>query len=300
MLVATALLACAAAPALALQGIAVSTPQQHVAVEPGDSVDVPILIANSNGTDSPALTFVLTNTIDAYTFEQRSEPECGPIGPSSISSIWTEFTIAPIAANSTRTCVIRVTRGANEINNTYIDWFVSETSSWVYFDLGTFVDVSIAGTKLGAYRSPDGTHALYRLEAHNAGTVDVAPVAVALGSSCTPEPIAVDTSFDGACEGITINCAFGGSGSGALLPAVAAGTSSSCLVRFSVPSGVDPSITAGFGYLFNAETGGLVGDDATGNDTAVLDLEAPPRGHSTHPVPRHAPVERTSADPRSR
>ena len=296
MLVATALLACAATNALALQGIDVSTPQRHVAVEPGDSVDVPILIANNNGTDSPALTFVLTDTFDAYTFEQRSEPECGPIGPSSTFGDWTQFSIAPIAANETRTCVIRVTRGANEINNTYIDWFVSETSSWVYFDLGTFVDVSISGTKLDAFRTPGGTHATYRLEAHNAGTVDVAPVDVAVGTSCTPEPIMVDTSFEGACEAVTINCAFGGSGAGARLPEVAAGTTSSCLVRFFVPSGIDPSIEAGFGSLFNAETGGLVGDNDAGNDMTVLDLEAPPRGHSAHSALRRAPVERASAE----
>src|SRR5262249_20098532 len=159
-----------------------------------------------------------------------------------------------------RTCVIRITRGANEINNTFIDWVVSETDSWVYFDLGTYVDVSITGTKLDAYRTPDGAaHALYRLEVHNAGSVDVAPVGVGLGLICTPEPVALDTDFDGACEGITLYCGFGGSGSGALLPAVAAGASSSCLVRFSAPGDADPSIAAGFGNLFNAETGGLVG-----------------------------------------
>lgn len=282
--------------ALALQGIDVSTPQQYVAVEPGDSVDVPILIANSNSTASSALTFVLTSTIDAYTFEQRSEPDCGPIGPYPTRSDWSQFAIAPIAANATRTCVIRVTRGANEINNTSIDWVVSETSSWVYFDLGTFVDVSISGTKLDAFRTAGGTRTTYRIEAHNAGTVDLAPVDVALGTSCPPELIEVETGFDGACEGITSYCAFGGAGPGARLPALAAGSSSSCLVRFFVPPGVDPSIEAGFGYLFNAETGGLVGDDAIGNDTTVFDLETPLQGHSVHPVPRHVPVERTSAE----
>jgi hypothetical protein len=276
-----------ATSALALQGIEVSTPQQHVAVEAGHSVDVPILIANNNSTASPALTFVLTQTIDAYTFEQRSEPECGPIGPHPTYAGWTQFSIAPIAANATRTCVIRVTRGANEVNNTYIDWVVSETDSWVYFDLGTFVDVAITGTKLDAFRTPDGrAHALYRLQAHNAGAVDVAPVGVALGSICAPEPVAIDTGFDGACEGIVLECAFGGSGSGALLPVVAAGASSSCLVRFSVPPGVDPSIAVGFAALFDAETGGLIGDDAAGNDTAVLDLEAQQRGHSRHSIPQ--------------
>lgn len=273
--------------AMALQGIDVSTPQQHVAVEPGHSVDVPILIANHSSTPTSTLTFVLTLTIDAYTFEQRSAPDCGPIGPYPGNPGWTQFSIAPIAAGATRTCTIRVTRGPNEINNTFIDWVVSETDSWVYFDLGTYVDVSLTGTKLDAFRTPDGTaHATYRLEAHNAGTIDVAPVGVELGSICTPEPVAIDTGFNGACEGITINCGFGGSGSGALLPAVAAGASSSCLVRFSAPPGVDLSIAAGFGALFNAETGGLIGDDATDNDLTVLDLEPQQRGHSVHSAPR--------------
>ena len=71
--------------------IGVSTPQPYVAVEPGESVDVPIVIANNNSTASSTLTFVLTRTIDAYTFEQRSEPECGPIGPSATFTDWTEF-----------------------------------------------------------------------------------------------------------------------------------------------------------------------------------------------------------------
>jgi hypothetical protein len=274
--------------AMALQGIDVSTPQAHVAVEPGQSVDVPILIANHNSTDSPTLTFVLTLTIDAYTFEQRSAPDCGPIGPDPANPGWTQFSIAPIAAGAARTCTIRVTRGPNEINNTFIDWVVAETDSWVFFDLGTYVDVSLTGTKLDAFRTPDGTvHATYRLEAHNnAGTIDVAPVGVELGSNCIPEPVAIDTGFNGACEGFTTYCGFGGSGSGALLPAVAAGASSSCLVRFSAPPGVDPSIAAGFGALFNAETGGLIGDDATDNDLVVLDLEPQQRGHSVHSAPR--------------
>jgi hypothetical protein len=273
--------------ALALQGIDVSTPQQHVAVEPGYSVDVPILIANHNSTVSPPLTFVLTDTSLAYTFEQRSAPECGPIGPDPADPDWTQFAIAPIAAGATRTCTIRVTRDPNEINNTFIDWVVSETDSWVYFDLGTFVDVSIAGTKLDAFRTPDGAaHATYRLEVHNAGTIDVAPVGLALGSACPPSRIGVDTDFPGACEGITTYCGFGGSSPGAQLPAVAAGASSSCLVRFSAPLGVDPSIAVGFGALYNAETGGFIGDDATDNDMAVLDFAPQQRGHSAHSAPR--------------
>jgi hypothetical protein len=279
-----------ATKALALQGIDVSTPQQYVAVEPGYSVDVPILIANHNSTVSPPLTFVLTRTSAAYTFEQRSAPDCGPIGPYPAIPDWTQFSIAPIAAGATRTCTIRVTRGPNEINNTSIDWVVSETDSWVGFDLGTYVDVSITGTKLNAFRTPDGAaHATYRLEAHNAGTIDVAPVEVDLGSICTPEPVAIDTGFNGACEGITVDCGFGGSGSGVLLPAVPAGASSSCLVRFSAPLGVDPSIAASFDALFDAETGGLIGDDAPDNDMAVLDLEPQQRGHSVHSAPRPPP-----------
>src|SRR3954469_23114235 len=116
VLVAMASLGATSAPAL--QGIEASTPQAHVAVEPGGSVDVPILIANHNSTASPTLTFVLTDTIDAYTFDQRSQPDCGPIEPSVAYSGWTQFSIAPIAAGATQTCTIRVTRGPNEINNT--------------------------------------------------------------------------------------------------------------------------------------------------------------------------------------
>ena len=258
------------------QDVEVSTPDTHVAVEAGQFVDVPLLIVNRDTTASPEVHLILTGTPGNYTFEQQSAPACGPIGPSSVYSTWTEFAIAPIPAGATRTCTIRVHRDPAEINNVHIDWFIQESDSWVYFQLGTFVDIGVTATDVGTSIGGDGTiHATFRLDIRNDGAIDADNVIVGLGPTCVPPPIVVDTSLPGGCTAESIPCGFGGGpGAGVRMPVIPARASQSCLVRFTAPAGVDPHVQA---YLvtdaiMNPATGGTMGDDDSSDDRPLLDL----------------------------
>src|SRR3954464_15604723 len=126
-------MALAAATAATAQTYEASIPDTTIEVEPGESVDIPVMIVNHDGSASPELHLVLTDPIGDYTFEQLSLPDCGPIVPSTTYSGWTESTIAPIPAGGTRTCTIRATRDPGEINNGFIDWIVAESQSWIRF-----------------------------------------------------------------------------------------------------------------------------------------------------------------------
>jgi hypothetical protein len=278
-------MALAAATAAAAQTYEASIPETMIAVEPGASVDIPVTIVNHDGSPSPELRLVMPEPIGDYTFEQRSLPDCGPIVPSTMYAGWTESSVAPIPAGGSRTCTIRATRNAGEIDNGFIDWFVQESQSWIYFKLGTFVDIAIAATKIDAYRTPDGTtHAIYRIEGFNTSAIDTENVLIALGPACTPNGIAVDTDAGG-CSSAHIGCGFGGSDApAATLPPMAAGASASCVVRFDAQRGADLSGAAAalVPYIQNATTGGLMDDDNPDDDVAPLDLQPRQRGHSAH------------------
>ncbi|HEV7489982.1 MAG TPA: hypothetical protein VGO25_04195 [Rhodanobacteraceae bacterium] len=253
------------------QDIEVSTPQGSVAVEPGYSVDVPIVVTN-HGAASSELELLLPPTPGDYTFEQLSQPDCGPIVPAPDG--WTEFSIAPIAAGGSRTCTIRVDRGAAEINNGFAAWILSGYDTTVQFALGTFVDISYSGERVASSVDADGTiHATFRLQTTNDSAIDVADVLIALGPECGGWSIAVDTDFPGGCEATNIGCPFGGSGPGALMPVLEPGMTASCLVSYTAPPNVDLDVetflSAG---LMNAATGGYIGDDNDSNNVAVLNL----------------------------
>ena len=278
-----------------------SVPDTTIAVEPGGSVDIPVTIVNHDGAESPELHLVMPSPIGDYTFEQRSEPECGPIVPSTTYEGWTESTIAPIAAGGARTCTIRATRNAGEINNGFIDWVVEEGGqSWIYVKLGTFVDIGIAATKIGAYRSADGTtHASYRIDARNASAVDAENVTIQVGSACAPSGIVVDVD-PGMCSLGQLDCGFGGAAAPtAIVSALAGGATASCIVRLSAQPGADLAGAAALvPSIENAVTGGFMDDDNPDNDVAPLDLQPQQRGHSAHAAPR--PRQDASADVRFR
>lgn len=275
-----------AAAAASGQTYEASIPDTTIAVEPGESVDIPVTIVNHDTADSPELHLVLTDPIGDYTFEQRSLPDCGPIEPSTTFANWTESTIAPIPAGASRTCTIRATRDAGEIDNGFVDWLIEEGGqSWIRFEIGTFVDIAVGATKLGAFRTPDGmTHATYRVEASNASAIDVENVVLQLGPACVPNGVSVE--IDSAdCSATTLGCGFTGSAApAAILPPMPSGASASCLVRFHAQPGADLSSVAASvgGYIENAQTHGLMNDDDPGNDVVPLDLAPEPRGHSAH------------------
>ncbi len=292
ILVAAALFASAAAPA---QDITVEFAGAQLAVEPGQSIDIPITITNHGVIPTQPLQLVMPSGVGNYTFEQLSAPDCGPIGPSTMYRDWTESTIEPIPAGATQTCTIRATRAVDEIDNGFEDWFIQGTNDWYAFQLGTFVDLGIVATKVDAYRTPDGeTHATYRFEVDNASAIDVENVAIQLGQICVGQPIVVDTGSGGCTPG-QLTCSFGGSAAPtAVLPSVAAGASASCLVDFTASP--DANLTEHAAALFgaaiqNADTGGIMADDNPENDIALIDFEPSPRGHSGHLAPRSRGTE---------
>jgi hypothetical protein len=264
------------AAAASAQDVTVTTPQAYVAVEPGQHVTVPLVFVNHGAAASPAVHLILTDDANDYAFEQASEPDCGPIVPSTTFAGWTEFEVAPIAAGATRTCSIRVDRGAGEVNNADIDWFISESPSWVYFGLGTFVDIAITGSKVASSVDDDGTiRATFRLNAHNAGAVATDGVVVGLGPTCVGSAIAVDTDFEGGCAADNVACGFtGGPAPAARLPVIAPNASESCLVRFTVPAGTDPEVHAYLAAesLRNAANGGYIDDTDPANNQPLLVL----------------------------
>ena len=282
----------AAANAASAQNFTAGTPDSTIAVEPGQSVDIPVVIANNDDVESPTLHLVFTDPVGNYTFEQRSAPECGPIGPSSFyTNDWTVSAIEPIPAHGTRTCTIRATRDPNEINNGFMDWFIQENGdSFFSFQIGTFVDIAVSAMKVSAYRSADGmTHATYRIEAHNASAIDTENVTIQLGPACVGPQVFVDTDGGGCMPG-HLECGFGGAdAASAMLPSVPAGESASCLVAFTALPGADltenVAALAG-GAIQNATTGGIMADDNPDNDIVPLDLRPSPRGHSVHGDPR--------------
>lgn len=288
ILLAAALLGSATAFA---QDVTVEIPGTMMAVEPGQSIDIPIVITNHGVIPTQPLQLVMPSPLGNYTFEALSTPDCGPIEPSTMYPDWTESAIAPIPALATLTCTIRATRDPGEIDNGYTDWFIQGTNEWFPFQLGTFVDVGIAATKLGAYRSPDGTtHARYRLEAYNTSAIDLENVTIQLGPVCVGQVVFVDTGSGGCTPG-HLSCSFGGSDApSAVMPPIAAGASAACLVDFTALPGA--SLTENVAGLFgaaiqNADTGGIMADDNPDNDIVPLDLRpSSSRSHSAHAIPR--------------
>ena len=257
-----------------VQDLVVTSPDFYVPVEPGQHADIPLVFTNQGDEASSEALFVITASGASYTYEQRSQPECGPIGPSSIAPTWQEFTVAPIPAGGTLTCIVRVDRPADAIDNVSIDWFIEETNSWIFFAVGTFADIGISATRLDSSFEPNGTiHATYRLDASNSGVVDVDDAFVLLGPTCVPSPIVVDMNFPGGCVADEVGCGFGGGPGPAARLSVLAGQSTSCLVRFTAPPDVDTHVNIyRTGGMINHATGGYIADDDIGNDSFALDL----------------------------
>jgi hypothetical protein len=256
--------------------VAVTTPDATIAVEPGQQVDVPLVFTNNADAESPEVDFVITRFPESYVLEQRSMPECGAIVASPELAGWRQFPVAPIPARSARTCVVRVHRAADQFDNAFADWFIDETNSWVYFGLGTFVDIGIAAERVAVDDDPDGTiRTTYRMEATNPSAIDVDHVFVQFGPVCPPSTIAVDVDPDDGCALDEIGCAFGGSSAAAVRFSIPAGQDRTCVVHLTAPPGSDTHIdVTRLGAMINSSTGGSIDDDNGDNDHLVLDLAA--------------------------
>lgn len=269
--------------------IVVTSPQANIAMAPGAYADVPLVFTNTGSTASAELRFVITGQYRAYAYEQRSQPECGALQASTKYSGWRDFVIAPIAAGAQRTCVVRITRGAGEIDNGYVDWFLDETDSWVYFNMGTFVDIAFTAIPISTDVDSDGiTHSVFRLKARNDGHVDAANVVVGLGPTCVASPVEVDTNLPGGCADDSIGCGFtGGPAPAAKLPVIPAGGTQSCLVRLSAARDAHASVQTWLApdSLSDASTGGMIGDLDDSNNRPLINLDVSPEGISAVGAP---------------
>jgi hypothetical protein len=262
------------APAIAFaQHLTLTLADHSVAVAPGEQADVPLVITNTGNTSSAEERLVITGGSDPYVFTQTSSG-CGDIVPSTTLAPWYEFTIAPLPAGGSRTCNVRVDRPADAPDNVSIDWFINESQSWLQFEIGTFTDVGVTLTRVGATYGSDGTlRATYRLDAHNAGTVAVDDVLVQLGPVCVGTSLVVDMDLPGGCTRDEVGCGFTGGPAAAARMSLGAGASNSCLVRYTAPPGADTQIYGGrTGAMVDAATGGWIGDDDPDNDGLVFNI----------------------------
>jgi hypothetical protein len=268
---------CLAATTVAAQDVTVAVEDDSVDVAPGSHADVTLVFTNSGSTTSAEKLLVMPVHGEPYTFEQES-PGCGAIVPY-LGGMWRQFSVDPIPAGGTRTCIVRVDRPADALDNMFADWFV-EDSNWLSFFIGTFTDLDVTMTRVGpAVVSGGMARATYRLDTRNLGAVGFTNALVSLGEYCMATGTVVDMNFPGGCSFTEVACPWEGSGPGTLV-SLAPGESSSCLVRYSTPTEFDTHVSGGLvAGMFDSITGGWMSDDNADNNAFRIDIAegaAPP------------------------
>ncbi|MGH2549544.1 MAG: hypothetical protein ACRDHN_09145 [Thermomicrobiales bacterium] len=261
---------CGAASTAGAQDVTIALDDVYVHVAPGSQADIPIIITNLGSTTSDEQHVVMPVHTERYTFEQESSG-CGPIVPYPYAN-WRQFAIDPIPAGGTRICNVRVDRPVDALDNMYPAWFIQDSNT-VSFEIGTFTDIGIAMTRVGAYLGYQGTiHAIYRLDTHNLGAVGATNALIQLGPDCLETPLEVDMDLPGGCVRDEISCPFEGTGP-ATHVSLAPGESQSCLVRYTTPAGTDTHVDVGMvPAMINSETGGWMGDDNSANNGSSIDI----------------------------
>ncbi|MEO7432629.1 MAG: hypothetical protein ABIR62_11520, partial [Dokdonella sp.] len=270
--------------------VTVTTPSTSIAVEPGSVADIPFLFSNDGNEASNEFNYVLDYQVPGYSFEQRSPPECGPLIVIQPTLGRATFSVAPIAAHSQRTCVVRVTRDVATVDNGFADWLVAgDFDSRLSLAIGTFVDLSITATPVSSSVANGIQQEVFRVDARNLSVIDVGNVVLALGSVCVPSAVTVDTDFAGGCERADLSCGFGGGASAPAvkLSSITAGQTQSCLVRISAPVDAHASVQSSLApeLLTNAATGGRIGDRDDSNNSPLLQLVAQPTASAAVSAP---------------
>lgn len=273
--------------------VTVTTPASRVPVEPGKSATISFVFGNEAPAPSGNLEFAITSLHGVQDYSVEPLPANGCSGfHDDIVPGWRAFTVDSIAPGATRTCQLRITRGAQEIDNAFFNSVLRGTDQWISFDMGTFADIRLSAEPVSSNVDGEGVlREVFRFEARNTGAIDVEGVVVGLGPVCVGGAIGVDTNLPGGCAADRIECGFtGGPAPAARLPLLRSGTTESCLVRFTAAPGVERVVEP---YVFsdplrNAATGGSVGYRG---DTALphrLELVTPA-------APRAMAVPATSA-----
>jgi len=257
--------------------ITLDAPPSNVAIEAGATTELALVFRNDEHVASDNYEFVVTAPVEGYSMEMAAAPGCGPFHPYPPIATWNASTIGALGPGESRTCTLRIARAPAAIDNGFFNGMLAGTSTWISVTVGTFVDVALSARQEAANLDPDGTlHAIVRLQARNASALAVDGVVMGLGPVCTGSPITVDTDLPGGCASDQVDCGFtGGPAPAARFPVVAAGGTQSCLARFTVPAGVDPTIQAFLaGSLLDAATGGWIADSNAANDQPVIALSA--------------------------
>lgn len=265
-----ALALCLAAKSVTAQDVTVAVADDSVDVAPGSHAQIALVFTNSGNATSPETLLVMPVHGEPYTFAQES-PGCGPIEPY-LGGAWRQFSIDPIPAGGSRTCLVRVERPADALDNMFADWFVQD-SNWLSFFIGTFTDLDVAMTPVGPPILANGTvRATYQLTTRNLGAVGFTNGLIKLGEDCLTTPIDVELDFPGACPLTELSCPFGGTGPGTLV-SLEAGASSSCLVRYRAPTNTDTHVDGGLmNGMFDSATGGWITDDNAANNAFRIDI----------------------------
>ncbi len=247
-------------------------PFNNVAIEAGATTEMALVFRNDEHVASDDYEFVISTPVEGYSMEMASAPGCGPFHPYPPRGIWSASTIGALGPGESRTCMLRIARAPTAIHNGFFNGMLAGTSTWISVTVGTFVDIALSARQEAANLDPDGTlHAIVRLQASNTSALAVDGVVMGLGLVCTGNVIAVDMDLPGGCASVQVDCG----APAARFPVVTAGGTQSCLARFTVPTGVDPTVQAfRAGELRNAATGGWIVDSNAANDEPVIALSA--------------------------
>ena len=238
-------------------------------------------LGNPTAAASPTLVLRISSW-SGYDLEMVPSPGCGELQiSSSFGLLRAETLVPPIPAGSQRQCTLRASRHADTRDNLHVLVFLSNMtpstagSAWGVLEFGAFADVGyVAQVESHAVDSQGVAHTVYRIGAENRSAVNLDPIEVVLGQTCTIEPVQIDVDLPGGCVLEESPCWFtGGPGKATHLPAVAAGQTSSCLVRFSDDASLNSSIQTSLSSSFReTSTGNEVSDSSPADNGLDLAL----------------------------
>lgn len=196
----------AAAPVAHADDFTVSPDRQDLPLAPGASANFSIAIAIANAADAAPTAFdihvPMATTGSDYVLAMVSPDTCGTLVPDPTTATVVAH-VPTVPAGASTTCVISVTRGANEIDSGILYGWVervdTEEVAYFYTRVGTFADVELHASLQSREVTSNGVHTIVRLSAHDASSIAVAPtVSMAYGTTRLIQHVAA-----GPCELLT-------------------------------------------------------------------------------------------------
>lgn len=257
----------------------VSPDAQDLPLTPGASATFSIAITNAADAAPTAfdIHLPLATAGSDYVLAIVSPDTCGPLVPDLPADPTTPTAathVPTVAAGASATCVISVTRGANEIDSGILYGWAkrvdTEEVAYFYVRVGAFADVELDASVQSREVTSNGVHTIVRLSAHNASSIAVAPtVSMAYGTTRLIQHVVA-----GACELLTPEST---NDTAFVLflrfPAVTAGGSATCDLESTMTLSEHPS-----GHLVSAHA---IADGVTGGTVLV---SQPSLGYAEFPL----------------